>query len=87
MKHARLDYNRIQDPENKIGEDEPVFLLRAKDMFAPQTVSAWADVIAANGNQELADIAYDWAVVMLEWQRKNGCKRPDMPMGDNIAKL
>lgn len=24
MKHARQDYNRIQDPDGKIGEDEPV---------------------------------------------------------------
>lgn len=29
MKHAGEDYNRIQDPENKIPADEPVFLLRA----------------------------------------------------------
>lgn len=32
MIHARPDYNRIQDPENKIPEDEPVFLLRAKTL-------------------------------------------------------
>ena len=32
MLHARKDYNRrVQDNENKIGEEEPVFLLRAKD--------------------------------------------------------
>ena len=32
MLHARKDYNRrVQDSENKIGEEEPVFLLRAKD--------------------------------------------------------
>lgn len=28
MIHARDDYNRIQDPENKIGKDEPVLLIR-----------------------------------------------------------
>lgn len=27
MLHARKDYMRIQDPENKIPQDEPVFLL------------------------------------------------------------
>lgn len=26
MLHARDDYNRIQDPENKIPENEPVFI-------------------------------------------------------------
>jgi hypothetical protein len=30
MKHARDDYNRIQDPAGLIPEDEPVFLLRAQ---------------------------------------------------------
>ncbi len=32
MLHARKDYNkRVQDSEGRIGEEEPVFLLRAKD--------------------------------------------------------
>lgn len=32
MLHARKDYNRrVQDSENKIGEEEPVFLLRGQD--------------------------------------------------------
>lgn len=31
MRHAREDYNRIQDPAGKIHEDEPVFLMRAQD--------------------------------------------------------
>lgn len=31
MKHARADYDRIQDPSGKIPENEPVFLLRAQD--------------------------------------------------------
>lgn len=42
MIHARTDYDRIQNPENKIERDEPVFLLRAKDKFAPSTVRFWA---------------------------------------------
>ena len=36
MIHARADYDRIQDPEGKIGDDEPVFLLRGQDvLFVP----------------------------------------------------
>lgn len=37
MIHARKDYTeRIQDSENKIPKDEPVFLLRAQDvLFIP----------------------------------------------------
>jgi hypothetical protein len=42
MIHARNDYQRIQDPANKIPIDEPVFLLRAQDVTAADTVRAWA---------------------------------------------
>ena len=43
MKHARSDYDRIQDPSRIIPEDEPVFLLRAQDISAPAAVEKWAD--------------------------------------------
>lgn len=33
MKHAREDYNRIQDPSGKIPEDEPVMLFRGQDKY------------------------------------------------------
>lgn len=32
MKHAREDYNRIQDPAGLIPDGEPVFLIRGKDI-------------------------------------------------------
>ena len=38
MIHAREDYQRIQDPEGKIGEDEPVFMVRAKDKLTPSVM-------------------------------------------------
>jgi len=42
MKHARADYNqRVQDSANIIPQDEPVFLLRAKDPVAAETVRFW----------------------------------------------
>lgn len=41
MIHARDDYSRIQDPENKIPEREPVFLLRAQDMTAAAVLRYW----------------------------------------------
>lgn len=41
MIHARNDYKRIQDPENKIPADEPVFLLRAQDQTAADVVRYW----------------------------------------------
>lgn len=79
MKHAREDYNRIQDPEGKIGEDEPVFLVRAKDMLAPIAVRAWAQACRNEGNKVMGDIASEWANKMEDWQNLHGCKRPDLP--------
>jgi len=34
MKHARPDYDRIQDPAGLIPKYEPVFLLRGQDKLA-----------------------------------------------------
>ena len=80
MIHARADYNRIQDPINKIKEDEPVFLLRAKDKFMPETVRDWArKVLSEGGDSRLAAMAFDHAKLAEEWQQKNGCKLPDLP--------
>lgn len=82
MKHARKDYDRIQDPEGLIPEDEPVFFLRAQDIVAPQVVEAWA--IAAHNAGAADDIvqhAYEHAQLMRKWQEEHGCKVPDMPAG------
>lgn len=77
MKHSRDDYNRIQDPAGKIPEDEPVFLLRAQDEFAPIAVKMWAELVLASGNSDLAEKAFDHANEMELWQIEVGCKRPD----------
>lgn len=78
MIHAREDYNRIQDPENKIGQDEPVFLLRATDKCTPKTILFWADLCEKAGNKEMADVARDHVSKMLTWQKENGSKLPDL---------
>jgi hypothetical protein len=79
MKHARDDYNRIQDPECKIAEDEPVFLLRAKDATAPATLEFWAGLQRQyNGDLVLAEMAENHAKLMREWQSVNGSKMPDL---------
>lgn len=79
MLHARSDYDRIQDPAGKIAEDEPVFLLRAKDKLAPDTLRFWADGVEVTGNNELAEHIRAHADAMEKWQEKNGCKLPDAP--------
>lgn len=41
MIHSRADYQRVQDPENKIPADEPVFLIRGQDETAADTLQFW----------------------------------------------
>lgn len=91
MIHARTDYDRIQDPavsdpsllspgSTPIGEDEPVFLIRARDWLAPDVVGYWADSMRANGgSEEVASHVLHWADRMAEWQQANGRKMPDTP--------
>ena len=81
MLHARHDYSRIQDPENRIGETEPVFLLRANDRCAPVAVLAWANFLEVlGGDQVVVDHVRNWAKLMSEWRiaHDNG-KIPDVP--------
>lgn len=80
MKHARSDYDRIQDPDGKIGADEPVFLLRAQDICAPHAVKAWAAIAEENGaSWAIVTRAREWAEEMKEWQRTPRSKIPDAP--------
>lgn len=80
MKHARKDYNRIQDPEGKIPEDEPVFLIRGQDVAGPDTVLQWAGLAEAHGaSLEIVKSAREQAMRMRDWQRLNVQKIPDMP--------
>ncbi len=79
MIHARDDYNRIQDPAEKIPKDEPVFLLRAKDKAAPAAVRAWAELHRLGGGDSLlSQMAMDHAELMEEWQVENGMKSADL---------
>lgn len=80
MKHARPDYNRIQDPAGLIGEDEPVFLIRAKDFAAPVSVRAWAQEAQVQGAApNIVRAALEQADAMEAWQRDHGGQVPDMP--------
>ncbi len=77
MKHARKDYDRIQDPAGLIREDEPVFLLRARDLLAPITVMAWVKEGMRIGVDPVTlRLATDQAARMLQWQKMNGRQLP-----------
>ncbi len=61
-----------------VADDEPIFVLRAQDENAPDTIDAWADATSADGaNQEKIASARGIADQMREWQRRNGSKLPD----------
>jgi len=81
MLHARQDYQeRIQDSENKIPEDEPVFLIRAQDVNAPEIVRYWAELAENYGAEDnILTAARAHSERMVEWQRQHGMKIPDMP--------
>ena len=69
MKHARDDYNRIQDPAGKIPEDEPVFLLRGQDRAAPGAVRAYAEILESmGGDPVLVRLSREQAEKMELWQ-------------------
>ncbi len=81
MKHAREDYNRIQDPANLIPDDEPVFLLRGQDLAAPHAIAAWVEKAHSLGaSKEITDAAIDQIAKMKVWQTNlpNGGKVPDV---------
>jgi hypothetical protein len=73
MKHARRDYDRFQDPEGKIPEDEPVFLIRGQDVVAPAVLRYYAEcAMDVGADKELVDAVEKHADLMDEWQRSIG---------------
>lgn len=80
MRHARPDYDRIQDPAGLIPIDEPVFLIRGKDLAAPVAVRAWADEAERIGaSADIVRAARAMADFMHSYQCNVEAKVPDMP--------
>lgn len=78
MKFTRDDYNkRIVDKAKKIPEDEPVFLLRAQDKYAPSTLRFYAKLLEEDGNTEMAEELRAHARNMIVWQKSVKVKAPD----------
>ncbi len=77
MKHARADYDRIQDPAGLIPADEPVFLLRGQDKHAARFLRWYAAAVEHDGGDaDLAAAARRQADAMDAWPTK---KAPDLP--------
>lgn len=87
MIHARTDYQRIQDPLGKIGEDEPVFLLRAQDDFFVPMLMFYVALNEPRDHdgrmikmvQRIRWSIMDHVDLAREWRRTHKVKLPDMP--------
>jgi hypothetical protein len=78
MKFTRDDYNkRIIDTAGKIPDDEPVFLLRAQDIYAPSTLRFYAKLLEEDGNKDMADELRLHARQMVIWQKSVRVHKPD----------
>lgn len=77
MLHAREDYNRFQDPLNKIPMDEPVILFRAQDKYFSKLIRQYADMVEQdNGCVSIIKAIRSHADLADKWPIK---KAPDMP--------
>lgn len=82
MKHAREDYNRIQDPSNLIPEDEPVFLIRAQDPASSEVLRYYAVVAGHEGaSKEHIGRCITQAEAMDDWRAEHhdDVHPPDSP--------
>ncbi len=62
----------------KVGEDEPIFVLRAQDLLAPDAVEFWVSSAAMLGvSPEKLREAENLADAMRDWQEDHDCKLPD----------
>jgi hypothetical protein len=87
MKHARADYDVIQDGGLGIPADEPVFLIRGQDAVAGDAVRAWADLAEAQGAApDILAIAREHAAKMDRWPKKKVADLPPRPEVDDLLR-
>ncbi len=72
--------DELADPDSCLGraeDDEPLFILRAKDGLSSTTVRAWADYAAKSGlhEREKIDEARMCADTMDNWRTSKGYDR------------
>ena len=80
MKHARIDYDRIQDPAGLIPADEPVFLIRGQDKLAVATMIFYANLAKSMGvEDDLVGLVEQHIDAVEAWQQLIGSKMPDVP--------
>lgn len=76
MKHARADYDPIQDPRGLIPDDEPVMLFRAQDEnFGDVCMFYAARLESKGGDPEMIRRVRAHAKLGAAWPNK---KKPDL---------
>lgn len=78
MIHARPDYDRFQDPLNKIPEDEPVMLFRAQDIHFIKILEHYQHLLKEAGNKEVGDAVAKHEEASRKWRHENKVKEPDL---------
>lgn len=79
MKHARSDYDPIQDPRGLIPADEPVMLIRGQDQAAIPAMRAWVEAhLQAGGGRDLAELIVDHMGRVATWQDEHVRKVADL---------
>lgn len=74
---AEGKYGRVTTSKGSIGEDEPVFLLRARDSLAAEAIDYYRIRCAQEGSsQEHRDDLSEVLQVFEAWQGKNGTRVP-----------
>lgn len=65
----------------RVGDDEPVFLIRASDAEGPNLLRKYAFLLRArhHGTEELASEIEAFAETMFEWQHAEGNAAPPPP--------
>lgn len=83
MRHLRKDYDRIQDPHGKIGEDEPVILIRGRDQFFMTMLLQYIDLNYAAHNDEVAGFFEGQLDGVRDWigRNRDKVKLADVPLG------
>jgi hypothetical protein len=77
MKHARPDYDRIQDPCDIIPHDEPVMLFRAQDKHFDRVLRFYRDIVIADrGDPKIVAAVDQHLALAAMWPKR---KAPDMP--------
>jgi galactose mutarotase-like enzyme len=63
---------------DRAGDDEPLFVLRARDALCVETIQHWINAARHYGvsDAKLLDAAKHQQLI-LYWQAHNGCKIPD----------